>query len=591
MAIKSIVTRIKNKVDDYNTWASSTGKLLDGEIAIVRVPTGSSYNPITGEEVPTWELLMKVGNGTDVFADLPWMSAKASDVYDWAKNPTAESIPFVMTDNGTNTSGKTLRQLLELINSRTITNATNISSNDTDIAANAAAITKLNGGNTTTGSVAKSIKDAIDALDFADGSATTDSAASTASKFVTVVTQTNGKIAVTKRAIAEVDLPTISASKIDVSGTALNTKLSTMDTAIAANTAKLAGHTDAAINTLIDNKINGLDGGTDSGTSGSGKYVSKVTQTNGKVATTYTSFPSASSSAAGMVKLGATGGAATYDDYTALEGRVDSCETDIASLKTSVAGGVHFIGTVTAKPTSASVKVNGSSTATTAVAGDIVLWSAEGIEYIYTGSAWEELGDVTRLGDLETKVSGLKTTATNAVASTHKFVSQVTQSEGQISVTYTQPSAADILYGSSSTVDVKLSEIDTAIAAKMDIHDHPYAGSSHTHGNITNDGKITSTAVTSATGVLVYDSSNKIQRATAAQARSIIGAGTSNLTIGTTSTTAAAGNHTHSTYDAYATDIAAIQENYVKFNSTDNKLYVGATGADEIIFDCGGAPV
>lgn len=50
------------------------------------------------------------------------------------------------------------------------------------------------------------------------------------------------------------------------------------------------------------------------------------------------------------------------------------------------------------------------------------------------------------------------------------------------------------------------------------------AASSHTHGNVTNDGKIASTEVTSATGVLVYDSNNKIQRATAGQARGIIGA-------------------------------------------------------------------
>lgn len=50
------------------------------------------------------------------------------------------------------------------------------------------------------------------------------------------------------------------------------------------------------------------------------------------------------------------------------------------------------------------------------------------------------------------------------------------------------------------------------------------AAGNHAHGNITNTGTITSTAVTSATGVLVYDSSNKIQRATAANARSIIGA-------------------------------------------------------------------
>lgn len=52
------------------------------------------------------------------------------------------------------------------------------------------------------------------------------------------------------------------------------------------------------------------------------------------------------------------------------------------------------------------------------------------------------------------------------------------------------------------------------------------AAGNHGHGNINNAGTITSTAVTSATGVLVYDSSNKIQRATAASTRSIIGAGT-----------------------------------------------------------------
>jgi hypothetical protein len=52
------------------------------------------------------------------------------------------------------------------------------------------------------------------------------------------------------------------------------------------------------------------------------------------------------------------------------------------------------------------------------------------------------------------------------------------------------------------------------------------AAGNHAHGNVTNTGTIASTAVTSATGVLVYDSNNKIQRATAANARSIIGAGT-----------------------------------------------------------------
>lgn len=98
MATKSITTRIKNKVDSISTWASSTGKLLDGEIAIVRVPTGENYvNPVTGETEPVVALLMKVGDGEKTFNELPWLSAKASDVHNWAKKPEAEFVNWVKT--------------------------------------------------------------------------------------------------------------------------------------------------------------------------------------------------------------------------------------------------------------------------------------------------------------------------------------------------------------------------------------------------------------------------------------------------------------------------------------------------------------
>ena len=86
MATKSIITRIKNKVDSINMWQGTTG-LLNGEIAIVRVPTGETYiNPVTGKSEPVVELLMKVGaedsNKQPIpFDNLPWLSAKASDVY------------------------------------------------------------------------------------------------------------------------------------------------------------------------------------------------------------------------------------------------------------------------------------------------------------------------------------------------------------------------------------------------------------------------------------------------------------------------------------------------------------------------------
>jgi hypothetical protein len=665
MATKSIITRIKNKVDSLSAWQSYTGTLLNGEIAIVRVPTGEEYtNPVTGKTEPVVELLMKVGDGSTAFASLPWLSAKASDVYNWAKLEAATDIPVTIND-----TVSTLGAYLAKVD----TNTANISSN-TD------KINTLNGSDSTVGSVAKAIKDAIGKLDYSSTSDATDSSTSKIA-FVTAVTQADGKIAVKKRNIIEADLPDISASKIKVdANTKLDTKLTSMDALIKANTDKLTGHTDDEINTLITNKINTLDGGTDSGSAGSGKYVSKVVQTNGKVATTYTSFPTASTSAAGIAKLGATGGAATYDSIFGSDGtgginaQVNTNKSDIASLKNAVAGGVHFIGTVTAKPTAASVTVNGASTSITASAGDVVIWTAEGIEYIYTGSAWEELGDVDRIGALETKINNLDVTATNAVSTTHKFVSQVTQTDGKVAVTYTQPTSADVSHDG-STVKVALENL---AAGKSDNHDHPYlpnttkyagsssiggaatsankvnksitiklnsgttddtnlftfdgsvaktiditpsaigaaaashahddkyyteaeidakvqaintaingkAASSHNHGNILSGGTITSTVVTSATGVLVYDSNNKIQRATAAQTRAIIGAGTSSLTLGTTATTAAKGNHTHSTYEA---NIKGITDNYVRVD-TNNKLVHHANSTDtEIILDCGGA--
>lgn len=102
---KTIITRIKNKVDSLSVWQNSvvnnvesSTRLLNGEIALVRVPTGASQiNPVTGKTEPVIELLMKVGDGTSTFDQLPWLSAKAADVYDWAKASTV-----VVDDAGSN---------------------------------------------------------------------------------------------------------------------------------------------------------------------------------------------------------------------------------------------------------------------------------------------------------------------------------------------------------------------------------------------------------------------------------------------------------------------------------------------------------
>lgn len=54
-----------------------------GEVAICEVPTGSSLEQVTPPAI-----LFKVGDGVKTFAQLPWVSGLAADVYAWAKQPT-----------------------------------------------------------------------------------------------------------------------------------------------------------------------------------------------------------------------------------------------------------------------------------------------------------------------------------------------------------------------------------------------------------------------------------------------------------------------------------------------------------------------
>lgn len=90
MAIKELLTRIALKYDTYANWTnpnSAEGKgknlvLLKGEIGICEIPSANGDSNVA----PT--VLFKVGDGTKTFENLPWASAKAADVYDWAKSET-----------------------------------------------------------------------------------------------------------------------------------------------------------------------------------------------------------------------------------------------------------------------------------------------------------------------------------------------------------------------------------------------------------------------------------------------------------------------------------------------------------------------
>ena len=82
MTEKILNTRIQLKYDTYANWTDANPVLKAGEMALATIQT----NNAEVQSAPT--VLIKVGDGTHNYNDLPWASAKAADVYAWAKTAT-----------------------------------------------------------------------------------------------------------------------------------------------------------------------------------------------------------------------------------------------------------------------------------------------------------------------------------------------------------------------------------------------------------------------------------------------------------------------------------------------------------------------
>ena len=87
-------TRIRLKYDLYQNWYDKNPVLLEGEVAIA----------VPGDKLGTVDTaaacLMKVGNGTSAFRDLPWLAAPAADVHDWAKKSEQAFKDWLVSENG-----------------------------------------------------------------------------------------------------------------------------------------------------------------------------------------------------------------------------------------------------------------------------------------------------------------------------------------------------------------------------------------------------------------------------------------------------------------------------------------------------------
>lgn len=129
-------------------------------------------------------------------------------------------------------------------------------------------------------------------------------------------------------------------------------------------------------------------------------------------------------------------------DEAKLSNKISTLDGAINKINQTLVGGVHFIGVVTAIPTSASVTIDGKTV--TAQKGDIVLYkyvngedSANpnstqdtGLEFIYTGTAWEELGSPDKcskwIDAVEATVSGISGKVTPLEANQVVAVKQTT---------------------------------------------------------------------------------------------------------------------------------------------------------------------
>lgn len=91
MAEKKLNVRIALKYDTYANWTTNNPILKAGEVAVATIPIGDANNVSTS--LPA--VLMKVGDGTSNYNALPFLSAKAADVYAYAKKPEAEFIAWI----------------------------------------------------------------------------------------------------------------------------------------------------------------------------------------------------------------------------------------------------------------------------------------------------------------------------------------------------------------------------------------------------------------------------------------------------------------------------------------------------------------
>lgn len=174
MADKTLKTRIQVRYDEYSAWTTKNPVLLKGEIAVATINEGATQEK---NSVGLPQVLIKVGDGTSHYNTLKFISARAADVYAWAKQ---EKPVYVDSNNEyQDLSAKILSHISAI----------------SDLQSRVGELEDFENGNAN--AITAAITGALEKLTVGDV---------TGGKVVTKVVQNNGKIEVTKGNLAIADL-------------------------------------------------------------------------------------------------------------------------------------------------------------------------------------------------------------------------------------------------------------------------------------------------------------------------------------------------------------------------------------------------
>ena len=288
MAEKILNTRILLKYDTYANWTRNNPVLKVGEMAIATVAATEPNNATGFQNLPN--VVLKVGDGTSNYNDLKFVSALAADVHGWAKaaskpeyayNEITGLEQFIKdtanaeikdTDTQYNLVATDVANYKFELRSKEKSAVEWTKVADLDLSGIVSRVAALEGkfAGMTEATVVAHVAAEIAKLD-------SNGETAGQGEIISAVSEADGVVSVTKRALVKEDIPTIEQSQVNGLPKALEDINTAIGNAQSGSLTEAKAYTDAEIQKLDYQ----------GGEFGTSKFATKVTEADGVIAVEY----------------------------------------------------------------------------------------------------------------------------------------------------------------------------------------------------------------------------------------------------------------------------------------------------------------